>query len=154
MGVLFKTVLRPLAFILLLCVGISAAGVLERTPRAPQPLTQMIPVKLIVNKQSFNLLLYDVEAARTFARQLPLNIQMKDLHHNEKYHYLAQPLPTNPTQPRRMRAGDVMLFGNDCLVLFYQDFLSAYSYTPLGYVQDISQLPAALGHGNVEVHFE
>ena len=47
-----------------------------------------------------------------------------------------------------------MLFGSDCLVLFYESFSSSYSYTRLGSVDDPSGLAAVLGQGSVEVTFQ
>jgi len=50
--------------------------------------------------------------------------------------------------------GDLMLYGNNTLVLFYESFNSSYSYTKLGYVDNPTGLAAALGNGNVVVKFE
>lgn len=46
-----------------------------------------------------------------------------------------------------------MLYGSDCLVLFYETFTSGYSYTRLGSVEDPAGLAAALGRGSVSVTF-
>ena len=46
-----------------------------------------------------------------------------------------------------------MLYGSDCLVLFYQSFTTIYSYTPLGQLTDPTGLAQALGSGNVEITF-
>lgn len=35
-----------------------------------------------------------------------------------------------------IHAGDIMLYGASCLVLFYEDFNTSYRYTPLGYIED------------------
>ena len=46
-----------------------------------------------------------------------------------------------------------MLYGNNCVVLFYESFSSGYSYTRLGSVDDPAGLAEALGTGSVEVAF-
>lgn len=76
---------------------------------------------------------------------LPLELSMKDLNGNEKYVYLDEPLPTNSYSPKRIEAGDVMLFGNDCLVIFYESFDTEYSYTRIGRIDDLPEL----GDGSV-----
>ena len=51
-------------------------------------------------------------------------------------------------------SGNLMLYGNNCVVLFYETFNSSYSYIRLGAIDDHSGLAAALGSGNVSVRFE
>ena len=47
-----------------------------------------------------------------------------------------------------------MLYGASCFVLFYDTFQSAYSYTPIGRIEDTAGLKHALGSGAVTVRFE
>ena len=47
---------------------------------------------------------------------------MSELNGNEKYFYLESALPTVSEQVEEIHAGDLMLYGDDCLVLFYQSF--------------------------------
>lgn len=78
---------------------------------------------------------------------------MSELNGNEKYFYMDGELPFDPYQPGQINEGDLMLYGNNCLVLFYQSFSSAYSYTRLGSLDGPDGLAEALGTDNVEITF-
>lgn len=96
--------------------------------------------------------LEDTPAAQAFAELLPLEVDMSDLNGNEKYAYLDTSLPTDASTPARIEAGDVMLYGDTCLVVFYETHdNSSYSYTRLGQVDDPAALAAA---PSIRVSFE
>ncbi|MCT4776006.1 cyclophilin-like fold protein [Exiguobacterium aquaticum] len=92
--------------------------------------------------------------AKVLQARLPLTLSMQDLHQNEKYFYFDEPFPTNPERVGSIRAGDVMLYGDDCLVLFYKDVETSYAYTRIGRVEDFSTLAPLLGSGTVELTFQ
>ena len=116
--------------------------------------TAMPKLNITVNGQSFTGALEDTPTARAFLELLPMTVDMSELNGNEKFYYLPSGLPTNASRPGNIHAGDLMLFGSDCLVLFYESFSSSYSYTRLGSVDNPSGLAAVLGHGSVEVTFQ
>ena len=72
---------------------------------------------------------------------------MNELNGNEKYVYLDNKLPTSPYNPKRINAGDVMLYGNNCLVIFYKSFDTSYSYTKIGHIDNLPDL----GSGTISV---
>ncbi len=115
--------------------------------------SSMPSIAIQVGDQTFTATLQDNATAHALLEQLPMTVTMSELNGNEKYCYLDQSLPTQSVRPKDIHTGDLMLFGSDCLVLFYQDFSSGYSYTPLGQVNDPAGLSAALGRGNVQVSF-
>lgn len=108
-------------------------------------------IELVMKNKTFYASLYHNDAAYAFLQRLPLELSMSELNGNEKYCYLPNALPVNAENPAEIRAGDLMLYGDNCLVLFYESFSTSYSYTPLGRVDDSEGLAAALGDGGVQV---
>ena len=114
---------------------------------------EMNDITLIINETEFGVTLYDNETARELKKRLPLTVNMEELHGNEKYYYLDSSLPSSPTVPSGIRSGDIKLFGSDCLVVFYEDFNTSYSYTDIGKINNPDGLKEALGDGNITVTF-
>jgi len=80
-----------------------------------------------------------------FKKNLPLEIKMIELNDNEKYGELKNRLPTNPSKPRKIEIGDLMLYGDQTLVLFYKSFNTSYSYSSIGKIDNVEGLEDALG---------
>jgi hypothetical protein len=110
-------------------------------------------VWMTVGEARFSIRLADNEAARAFAAQLPLTLDMPDLNGNEKHAKLPKALLARATQPGTIRAGDVMLWGADTLVVFYLSFDSPYAYTRLGRIEDAAALEDVLGRGQARIAF-
>lgn len=112
-----------------------------------------LSIEITVNGHTFSATLYDNETTRAFKELLPLTLDMNELNGNEKYYYLSDSLPTDSSRPSIINVGDIMLYGSDCLVIFYESFLTSYSYTPIGKIDNPDGLTAALGNGSVQVAF-
>jgi len=108
---------------------------------------------MTVGTQRFAATLEDSPTARAFVQLLPAAFEMAELNGNEKHASLPRVLPTNATRPATIRAGDLMLYGKDTLVVFYKTFSSPYSYTRIGRIDDAAALEQALGSGNPRVAF-
>ena len=108
---------------------------------------------MTVGERRFAITLTDNPAARAFAAQLPLTLDMAELNGNEKHAELPKALPADASRPGTIRSGDLMLYGSDTLVVFYLTFDSSYSYTRLGRVDDPAELAQALGQRAVRVVF-
>ncbi len=102
----------------------------------------------------FAVTLEENVTVKDFRALLPLTLNMSELNGNEKFYNLSTNLPTAATHSGTIRAGDLMLYGSNCLVLFYETFSSPYSYTRIGHVDNPSGLTDALGPGRVNVIFE
>lgn len=110
-------------------------------------------ITVTVGDQSFSAVLYDNETADKFYDMLPLDLEMNELNGNEKYCYLDESLPQDTFKPNTINSGDIMLFGSDCIVLFYDTFSTGYSYTSLGKIENPDGLYEAVGNGSVSVTF-
>ncbi len=101
----------------------------------------------------FEIEMADTAAARAFVARLPMTLDMTDLNDNEKKFDLPKSLPANPARPGTIRVGDVMLWRDNTVVVFYKTFESSYTYTRLARVIDATGLVQALGAGSVQVQF-
>ena len=106
-----------------------------------------------VNGRSFSAVLYDNKTADELYTRLPLELEMNELNGNEKFYNFSDSFTTSSKLAGHISKGDIKLYGDDCLVLFYDSFSSGYSYTNIGYIEDVSGLEEALGTGNVTVSF-
>ena len=107
-----------------------------------------------VGDKNFTATLESNNTTKSLLEKLPLTINMSELHGNEKYYYFDESLPTNSQSIRNINTGDLMLYGSDCLVLFYKSFSTSYSYTRLGHIDNPQGLADAVGSGNITVTFE
>lgn len=111
-------------------------------------------MKLTINGQEFEITVYQNETVQNLMDKFPLTLQMDDLNGNEKYHDLNFNLPTKSESVHYIQAGDLMLFGSNCLVLFYDSFATSYSYTKIGHVTNADELANVVGNGRIEIKFE
>lgn len=107
-------------------------------------------IKVTINNQEYNASIEDNETVEYFINKLPQEFEMNELNENEKYIYLDYQLPTNQSNPKNIEAGDIMLYGNDCLVVFYKSFTTSYSYTKMGHIDKLPDL----GNESISIKFE
>lgn len=129
-------------------------GAPASAPVAPGEGAAVLRVRLASEGLDATVSLGDSPAARAFAELLPLTVDMGDLNGNEKYAYLETALPTAAYAPGYIEAGDVMLYGSNCVVVFYASHTSSYPYTRLGRVDDPAALAAIAGAPTASFTFE
>ena len=97
-------------------------------------------IDINIDGNDYILRLEKNDTAKEFINILPKNFKMKELNGNEKYIYLENSFTVNPKKVKKIESGDVMLFGDDCLVIFYKSFDTSYSYTKIGHIDNLIDL--------------
>ena len=130
----------------------AAATISALAPQASSKTTTTVKI----GSKKFKMKLASNKSARAFRAYLTKarTLKMTELNGNEKYHYFAsRTFPTTEKSYRKVKAGDVMLYGDDCLVIFYKTHKTSYEYTKIGHLTSVKGLAKALGKGSVKVKF-
>lgn len=111
-------------------------------------------VMITVGGERYAATLCENKAGVALYSILPLTLEMSELNGNEKYFYTKRHFPSKPSRPAGgIQAGDLMLYGESCIVLFYKSFQTNFSYTPLGRITNAQDIEQAAGEGSVTVTF-
>lgn len=138
---IFLSILLPI-FILTSCTTNKESEV--------KPMQNTTNITITINDTEYNATLEDNETTKTLLKLFPLDLKMNELNGNEKYIYLDKTLPTNSYTPSKIEVGDIMLYGNNCLVIFYKSFNTNYSYTRIGHIDNLP----SLDNSNITAKFE
>ena len=107
-------------------------------------------VKVTINDKEYIIELENNDTVNEFIKILPQEFIMDELNGNEKFVYMNNSLTTNSYNPNHIVKGDVMLYGNNCLVIFYKSFDTSYSYTKIGHIANLDNL----GNGSITAKFD
>lgn len=99
-----------------------------------------VNVVININNKSYKVNLEENSTVDEFIKMLPKEFNMKELNGNEKYVNIDKNLPTETYYPKHIEAGDIMLFGDNCVVVFYKSFDTTFGYTKIGHVNNIEDL--------------
>lgn len=111
---------------------------------------KMTEIKVKIHDKTYKLNLENNQTVEEFINTLPQEYMMNELNGNEKYVYMNESLTTNIYQPKKIEKGDVMLYGDNCLVIFYESFETDYRYTKIGHIDNLPDL----GKENIKISFE
>lgn len=111
-------------------------------------------VKITIGGDTFTATLENNDSAKELVERMPFTVNMQELNGNEKYYRFSDSFPSNPQSVSSIKAGDLMLYQSDYLVVFYEGHETSYRYTRLGVIDDAEGLANALGSGSAEVTFE
>ena len=111
-------------------------------------------MQMNIGDREYSVVLNDNNTTKALRELLPMTVIMSEFNGNEKYYHLKNSLPSRPEHIGQIKSGDVMLFGDDSLVVFYKDFKTTYSYTRIGHIENAADLEQTLGRGSVTITFE
>lgn len=112
-------------------------------------------ISVTVSGKQFSAVLFQTKAAQEFAEKLPLVLRMRDYNANEKFCGLPHAFTLEKVRPAVLKKGDIMLFGKNTLVIFYDDVMqNVYSYTRIGKIEDAEELAEAVKEYEITVRFE
>lgn len=107
-------------------------------------------INITINNYKHEVILDKNETTREFLKILPKEYDMKDLNNNEKYVYIDDVLPKNEQDIGHIEKGDIMLYQNNCIVIFYKSFDTTYKYTKIGNINNLQDLQGS----SIKVKFE
>lgn len=118
----------------------------------PEENAQM-KMQVQIGDSIFTATLEDNEAVSELVammQEAPVVIAMHDYSGFEKVGPLGRSLTANNSQTTT-QAGDIVLYNGNQIVMFYGE--NSWSYTRIGYIDDLTGWEEALGNGDVTVSF-
>ena len=109
---------------------------------------------ITIENKKYEAILYDNSTTKELIKKFPIIITMSDLNGNEKYYNFSKSFSTSSENVANINKGDIMLFGDNCLVIFYKSFSTRYKYTKLGYIKNTEDLENSFGKGDINITFE
>ena len=140
---------KIIIFLLIIVMFITGCNK-QKTNNTITDINEVKSMKIIIDNKEYIINLEKNETVNNLINLLPLELNMNELNGNEKYVYLDKSLPTDSYKPGNIEVGDVMLYGNNCLVIFYKSFDTPYSYTKIGHIDNLPDL----GNKNITVRIE
>ena len=108
---------------------------------------QLANMTLNFGGKAYTAISTSTKTTKSFIESLPVTIQMTDVDGNEKYGCMYYKIATESPKTNVVTKGDVLLFGESCVIVAYKDFKSSSKYTKLGHIDNVDDLPS----GSVKV---
>jgi hypothetical protein len=138
-------------------VGLLVIGLFVIVPtESAEAATSTTKTTVRIGAKTYTMKLASGKPAQAFRAYLnkTRTLKMSELNGNEKYRYFeSKTFPTSEKRYTRVKAGDVMLYGDDCLVIFYKSHKTSFEYTKIGHLTSTKGLAKALGKKSVKVRF-
>lgn len=143
--------MKKLLYILLTVVLLSGCTNEEKTIENieyDKPTEILSTMRLNISGKDYIVNLEENDAAQLLVTYLPQEYKMHEKNRNEKYAYLSFKLPMFE-EVTDIEKGDIMLYENNCLILFYKSFKTNKKYTKIGHIDNLP----TLGNDDIVVRF-
>ncbi|MBE6989530.1 MAG: hypothetical protein E7426_02125 [Ruminococcaceae bacterium] len=107
--------------------------------------------KIRINEREFPFLWEENYTVEKLLMRPTLSFTLQELNGCLKYIMLQPPLPYQPQIADDIRSGDLVLYGNSWLVLFYNPLVAPMNVTRLGRLEDTAGLEEMVGPGSVSL---
>ena len=141
------------AIVLLSLVLVGCGPAVPVSTEIKQEVEENDTMNININGQVASVQLEDNTTTKAILANMPFTIQMDDLHQNEKYHYFDKSFPAQPQPIQTIEAGDVLLYQNNCLVIFYESAKPVASYMRIGKIIDFQDIRKSFGNASVSVQW-
>lgn len=127
---------------MLLCIGLFCIAGCQRAiePTGEEMVQSNNTLFLQIGNEEIEISVTNQEISQQIMEYLPQTLNFNELNGNE--FYVDSPFEVDAKSQNfgEVRAGDVMLYGNQTIVIFYQDHQTTYSYSKIGKIRDVSHL--------------
>ncbi len=131
-----KLIIASIIIALLVIIGYGIFNQEEKTSNEKES-REMKDILITIDGKDYNFELENNETTKKLLELLPLKMDMEELNGNEYYYYMDSSLPAKDVNPGNIKTGDVYLYNDNCLVIFYKDFKTSYRYTKIGHIDDL-----------------
>lgn len=114
---------------------------------------EKMSINIQIKDMNYHAEIDDNIIVKELLEMLPLTLSMQHLNDQEVYGYLTEDLSASNDYTGAIHAGDIMLFNDRCLVLFYEDFTTSYRYTRIGHISSAENLREVLADDLIDITF-
>ena len=144
-----NTVPTAVAFIAVVAIIAVCFLIVKLSVNSNNSIGKLSDMVVSINGKSYNAKVEKNKTAKMFLEQLPLTMEMQDYNENEKFGYLYTKFKTDSKTIRKIHAGDILLYGENTLVVAFKTFKSNDTCTLIGHIEDIDEL----SNGSINIIF-
>ena len=137
---MIKKVIICLFYVLIISLFVGCANNKKSNNNISNDNLEVSQMNAIIDGKEYTIDLEDNDTVKDFVSILPKEFTMSELNGNEYYVYMDTSLKSNPERVEKIYAGDVMLYEDNCIVIFYKSFDTKYKYTKIGHISSLPEL--------------